>query len=250
MAKILEYRSFESFQSSYEHQENSNFFPPSLEIGPCFSRHLLVNRFLITKKPKYLFWSIESDSNVMMDPFCTETLNWWRNLLIESNKTIDKEILSQLLKNIGLALSRHRDLSNSFHYDSGFVHNYRKEDSYFSFETHPPRRCFRLIENFEKIVSKIEKIKILGGDLRLELESKYSISDLNTGFSNYNNIAAQVISKIHNMLPKNKNDKTDIFLTPFIAEEIYKDAKVYCLNLEYIVDTFQVVDYWSPDKKR
>ena len=120
----------------------------------------------------------------------------------------------------------------------------------FSFETHPPRRCFRLIENFEKIVSKIEKIKILGGDLRLELESKYSISDLNTGFSNYNNIAAQVISKIHNMLPKNKNDKTDIFLTPFIAEEIYKDAKAYCLNLEYIVDTFQVVDYWSPDKKR
>jgi len=42
---------------------------------------LLVNRFLITKKPKYLFWSIEADSNVMMDPFCAETLNWWRNLL-------------------------------------------------------------------------------------------------------------------------------------------------------------------------
>ena len=105
-------------------------------------------------------------------------------------------------------------------------------------------------QNREKIVSKIEKIKILGGDLRLELEGKYSISDLNTWFSNYNNIAAQVISKIHNMLPKNKNDKTDIFLTPFIAEEIYKDAKAYCLNLEYIVDTLQVVDYWSPDKKR
>jgi hypothetical protein len=185
-----------------------------------------------------------------MDPFCVETVNWWRSLLVKSNKVIDSEILSQLLRNIGIALSRYRDLSNSFHYDSGFVHKYIKEDSYFSFEVHPPRRCFRLVENFEKIIRKIEQVKILGGDLKLELETKYSISDLNTGFSNYESIAAQVISKTHNMLPKNKNDKTDIFLTPFIAEEIYKDAKVFCFRLEYIVDTFQIVDYWSPEKKR
>ncbi|MBT3475499.1 hypothetical protein HN460_01005 [bacterium] len=250
MTKILEYRSFESLQNKYKYQDNFSFFPPTLETGTCFSRHLLVNRFLITKKPKYLFWSIEADPNVIMDPFCVETVNWWRSLLVKSNKVIDSEILSQLLRNIGIALSRYRDLSNSFHYDSGFVHKYIKEDSYFSFEVHPPRRCFRLVENFEKIIRKIEQVKILGGDLKLELETKYSISDLNTGFSNYESIAAQVISKTHNMLPKNKNDKTDIFLTPFIAEEIYKDAKVFCFRLEYIVDTFQIVDYWSPEKKR
>ena len=51
-------------------------------------------------------------------------------------------------------------------------------------------------------------------------------------------------------LKKNINDKTNLFLTPYIAEEIYKDAKQFTLGLEYIVDTFQVVDYWSPDKKR
>ena len=37
------------------------------------------------------------------------------------------------------------------------------------------------------------------------------------------------------MLPKNKNDKTDNLLTPFIAEEIYKDPKTYSLNIEYLV---------------
>ena len=90
----------------------------------------------------------------------------------------------------------------------------------------------------------------MGLDLKLELEAKYKVKDLNVNFSEPSNIAAQVMSINHNDLKKNINDKTNLFLTPYIAEEIYKDAKQFTLGLEYIVDTFQVVDYWSPDKKR
>ena len=88
-----------------------------------------------------------------------------------------------LLKNIGLGLSRQRKPTDSYHYDSGLVNNFDGENSYISFEVHPPRRCFRLVENFEKIVNKINQIKILGLDLKLELEAKYKVKDLNVNFS-------------------------------------------------------------------
>jgi hypothetical protein len=250
MGKLLEYRSFESLQNAYDYQEETSFFAETLNGAHCFSRHLLVNRFLNTKKPKFLFWSIEADSNVITDPFCVETINHWRNLLSVTKDDSHKIVLSTLLKNVGLALSRNRNLSNSYHYDSGFVNNYNDKDSYISFEVHPPRRCFRLVENFEKIINKINQIKILGLDLKIELEAKYQVKDLNVNFSDSTNISAQVISKAFNNTKKNSNDKTDLFLTPFIAEAIYKDAKTFTLGLEYIVDTFQIVDYWSPDKKR
>ena len=250
MGNSLEYRTFESLQNSYDYQDNSAFFPPALDNENCFSRHLLVNKFLNTKKPKFLFWSIEADSNVMMDPFCVETVNYWKSMLLDSIDESKREIIETLLKNIGLGLSRQRKLTDSYHYDSGLVNNFDGENSYISFEVHPPRRCFRLVENFEKIVNKINQIKILGLDLKLELEAKYKVKDLNVNFSEPSNIAAQVMSINHNDLKKNINDKTNLFLTPYIAEEIYKDAKQFTSGLEYIVDTFQVVDYWSPDKKR
>ena len=250
MNKILQYLTFESLQNKYEYEDNSTFFPPTLETDSCFSRHLLVNRFIHTRMPKFLFWSIEADFNTLMDPFFIETINYWTKSYTELSGD-RKNIVKTLLENVGIALSKPRNLNNCFHYDTGYVHFVKGDtDSYISFEVHPPRRCFRLIESFEKIVNKINQIEILGGDLKIELEKKYLLDDLNINFSDKNHIAAQVISKIHNRLPKNKHDLSDLFLTPHIAEEIYKDAKVFCSNLEYIVDTFQIVDYWSPDKKR
>ena len=251
VVEILEYRTFESLQNKYKFQDNTTFFPPSLNTDKCFSRHLLVNRFLNTKNPKFLFWSIEKDSNVLMDSFCMETINYWRGLLIESNSREDKEILAQLLVNIGIALGEYKNSSKFFHYESGFVHcSKENQKAFVSFEVHPPRRCFRLVENFERIVRKIKQVEILGADMKSELTNKYSIDDLNIDFSDHIHIAAQVISKVHNKIPKNRHDTFDLFLTPFLAEEIYKDAKIFCEGLSYIVDTFQTVDYWSPDKKR
>tara|TARA_Y100001970_G_C14255813_1_gene875279 strand:- start:4784 stop:5536 length:753 start_codon:yes stop_codon:yes gene_type:complete len=250
VSKILEYLDFQSVQNQYEYQDETSFFPPTLETESCFSRHLLVNRFLQTKMPKFLYWSIEADPNVLMDPFCMETICYWTDSLNESNKE-NKEAIKKLLLNIGIALSKPRNLSKSFHYETGYVHYLsEKTEPYISFEVHPPRRCFRLVESFERVVSKIKQIEILGMDLKVELENKYSLVDLNVNFSDKNHVAAQVISRTHNNLQKNKNDKSDLFLTPHIAEEIYKDAKVFCRGLKYIVDTFQIVDYWSPDKKR
>ena len=40
-----------------------------------------------------------------------------------------------------------RNTSTDFHYDSGFVHCYRNEsEPLITFEIHPPRRCFVLLE--------------------------------------------------------------------------------------------------------
>ena len=91
MGNSLEYRTFESLQNSYDYQDNSAFFPPALDNENCFSRHLLVNKFLNTKEPKFLFWSIEADSNVIMDPFCVETVNYWKSkkIDIEDSKYIN-----------------------------------------------------------------------------------------------------------------------------------------------------------------
>ena len=63
-------------------------------------------------------------------------------------------------------------------------------------------------------------------------------------------IASQIISELHNKIPKNKTDKTELILTPFLAEKIYSDAVSFTEGLEYIVDTYRIVDYWDPDKKR
>ncbi|MBT4435356.1 hypothetical protein HOD02_03460, partial [bacterium] len=139
----------------------------------------------------------------------------------------------------------------SFHYDSGFVH-YKggKLHPLITFEVHPPRRCFRLIENFEEILSSINKINLLKLDLESELVRKYNLERININFTNPLLIASQIISELHNRIPKNKIDKTELILTPFLAEKIYSDAVSFTEGLEYIVDTYRIVDYWDPDKKR
>ena len=81
--------------------------------GVLENNQFTINRFLNTKNPKFLFWSIEKDSNVLMDPFCVEPINYWRGLLIESNSREDKEILAQLLVNIGIALGEYKNSSKS-----------------------------------------------------------------------------------------------------------------------------------------
>ncbi|MFL2630708.1 MAG: hypothetical protein ACJ0OP_03000 [Thermodesulfobacteriota bacterium] len=247
----LDYLDFDSIQNVYDYQDETNFFPPSLITDSCFSRHLLINKYLLTRKPKYLFWSIEFDSNSLMDPFLVETVNFWKELLINSSNSEDKLKLLSHLKNIGLALSQSRDSNLSFHYDSGFVH-YKGEKLHplITFEVHPPRRCFRLIENFEEILASINKINLLKLDLESELVRKYNLERININFTNPLLIASQIISELHNKIPKNKTDKTELILTPFLAEKIYSDAVSFTEGLEYIVDTYRIVDYWDPDKKR
>ena len=95
-----------------------------------------------------------------MDPFVVETINWWKINMIDSKNIEEKNMASILLKNIGIALSNSRDTSTDFHYDSGFVHSYKdKLSPVITFEVHPPRRCFRLIENFEKNHEKMSDSK-------------------------------------------------------------------------------------------
>ena len=53
---------------------------------------------------------------------------------------------------------------------------------------------------------------------------------------------------MHNRIKKVENDK--LILTPEIAYAIYEESKIFVENLQYIVDTFRIVDYWDPDKKR
>ena len=136
MGETLEYLNFESFQNKYEHENNSSFFPKTLDTNHCFSRHLLVNKYLKTKKPKFLYWAIEADPNVLVDPFCVETINHWTDLLSE-DKT-QKDTIQKLLINIGNALSKRRSLINCFHYDLGYVHFVKETISYISFGNVPP----------------------------------------------------------------------------------------------------------------
>ncbi len=186
-----------------------------------------------------------------MDPFVVETINWWKINMIDSKNIEEKNMASILLKNIGIALSNSRDTSTDFHYDSGFVHSYKdKLSPVITFEVHPPRRCFRLIENFEKIISTIKKLKLTNKDIELALTKKYHVENINLNFSNTTLIAAQIISQIHNKIPKNHRETSDLLLTPFLAEKIYSDANTFGFNLNYIVDTYRSVDYWDSDKKR
>ena len=82
----------------------------------------MINKYLSTKKPKYLFWCLEVDSNSLMDPFVVETINSWRDYMLNLGDKSKKSILSMLLNNVGVALSNPRNTSTNFHYDSGFVH--------------------------------------------------------------------------------------------------------------------------------
>ena len=76
--KIKEYKinyiSFENQQNKYDQGDNLAFFPETLNTPNCFSRHLLVNKYLITRSPKYLFWALEFDPNVLMDPYFVKQL--------------------------------------------------------------------------------------------------------------------------------------------------------------------------------
>ena len=107
-----------------------------------------------------------------------------------------------------------------------------------------------LIENFEKIISTIKKLKLTNKDIEPALTKKYHVENINLNFSNTTLIAAQIISQIHNKIPKNHRETSDLLLTPFLAEKIYSDANTFGFNLNYIVDTYRSVDYWDSDKKR
>ena len=143
------------------------------------------------------------------------------------------------------------DPNKDYHYDTGFVHSYKNpENPIITFEVHPPRRCFRLIENFENIIKEIGIMQTKEKDMESQIKNKYKIKDININFSNPLLIAAQIISQVHNGIKKNLNEKNELYLSPPLAEEIYSDALRFTKNLNYIVDTFQEVDYWDPDKKR
>ena len=86
-----------------------------MDTHHCFSRYLLINKYLETKKSKYLLWSIEFDSNTLMDPNVMESINWWRTIIDTSNKNGIKESALIMLKNIGIALLNFRDTSKDFH---------------------------------------------------------------------------------------------------------------------------------------
>ena len=194
---------------------------------------------------------MEFDSNSLMDPFVVETINWWRDYMVNSGDKSKKSILSVLLNNIGIALSNPKNTNTDFHYNSGFVHCYRnKSEPLITFEVHPPRRCFVLLENFEEIISTINKIRLTKKDCQSALIRKYNVENVNLNFSDSTLIAAQVISQMHNAILKNEQETSDLFLTPFLAEKIYSDASTFRANLNYIVDTYRDVDYWDPDKKR
>ena len=93
-------------------------------------------------------------------------------------------------------------------------------------------------------------MKLSNKDIQSRVSKKFKIKDINTNFSDPVLISAQIISQTHNKISKHINETDELFLTPFLAEKIYSDAVNFKTNLNYIVDTFQEVDYWDPDKKR
>ena len=183
-----------------------------------------------------------------MDPFFVETVNYW-SILLKSCETDDKASLKCLLGNVGESLRNSRDNNLFYHYDSGFVHSIKNSNEpIITFEVHPPRRCFRVIDNFNSIIRFLEISVKTHADLKEEIMNKYQIPDVSIDFGDLKITAAVIISELHNRIPK--KDKLDLYLTPFLAYEIYKDAVEHSVNLNYIVDTFRIVDYWDPDKKR
>ena len=183
-----------------------------------------------------------------MDPFFVETVNYW-SILLNSNECDDKASLKCLLGNVGESLRNSRDNNLFYHYDSGFVHSIKNcNEPIITFEVHPPRRCFRVIDNFDSIIRFLEISVKTHADLKEEIMNKYQIPDVSIDFGDLKITAAVIISELHNRIPK--KDKLDLYLTPYLAYEIYKDAVEHSVNLNYIVDTFRIVDYWDPDKKR
>ena len=67
----------------------------------------------MTKSPKYLFWALEFDTNVLMDPFFVETVNYW-SILLNSNECDDKASLKSLLGNVGAVSYTHLTLPTMF----------------------------------------------------------------------------------------------------------------------------------------
>ena len=134
------YIKFESQQNQYTDADKESFFSTNISFFKLFlATYILINKFLSTKKACYLFWAIERDTNVLMDPFVVETITYWTNLINESQN--DKNLFNNL-NNVGKSLINTRNNSNFFHYDTGFVHSYNGETELITFEVHPPRRCF------------------------------------------------------------------------------------------------------------
>ena len=244
MKTEFNYIPFDLQQNKYENGDNESFYPNTLDKN-CFSRHILINRYIVTKKPKYLFWALEHDPNVLMDPFFVETITYWVNQKLNNPRN---NLLDSQLNNVGEALKNSRNNNNFFHYDSGYVHSYCGEEPLITFEVHPPRRCYRIIDNFNLILNFIDKEIKDNSDLGLAVNKKFQIDISDIEIKDYNLIAAKIISSMHNRIKKVENDK--LILTPEIAYAIYEESKIFVENLQYIVDTFRIVDYWDPDKKR
>ncbi len=239
------YIKFESQQNQYIDADKESFFPPTLVSSNCFSRHILINKFLSTKKACYLFWAIERDTNVLMDPFVVETITYWTNLINESQN--DKNLFNNL-NNVGKSLINTRNNSNFFHYDTGFVHSYNGETELITFEVHPPRRCFRIIDNFNYIFNFLDDVLHSKKNAENLVKEKFQIDNFDLNPTDLKMTTANIISHLHNNIKK--IDSGNLKLSANIALNIYDQAKEFTNNLNYIVDTFRTVDYWDPDKKR
>lgn len=239
------YIKFESQQNHYIDSDKENYFPPTLISPNCFSRHILINKFLSTKKPYYLFWAIERDTNVLMDPFAVETITYWTNLINESQ---DNENLFNNLNNIGKSLTNSTNNSNFYHYDTGFVHSYDGKHELITFEVHPPRRCFRVIDNFNYILNFLNDALSSKNNVEKLIKKKFKLDNFDFNPADLKMTAAEIISRVHNNIKK--IDSGNLILSTNIALNIYNQAKEFTHNLNYIVDTFRTVDYWDPDKKR
>jgi len=92
-------------------------------------------------------------------------------------------------------------------------------------------------------------MKLTNKNLQPGLAKKYDVENINLNFSSPTLIATQVISQIHNKIPKNQEKASNLFLTPFLAEKICSDANTFSLNFNNIVNIYKTVDYWNPKKK-
>ena len=238
------YINFDSQQFVYEDGDNIDYFPPTLN-DDCFSRHLLINKYLSTKKPKYLFWSLERDINVLMDPFFVETITYWTNLNINQSSNN----ITNLINNISASIKNSRNNQNYYHYDTGLVHSYVNNDSpIITFETHPPRRCSRVVDTFDQIKRELESNSDDLNNLKKIFEKNYGISNIKIQLEDIDLMAADLFLLIHDSLKK--VDPISIKITPRILLKIVDDARSFLKGLNYIIDTFRIVDYWDPDKKR
>ena len=98
-----------------------------------------------------------------------------------------------------------------------------------TFEVHPPRRCYRIIDNFNLILNFIDKEIKDNSDLGLAVNKKFQIDISDIEIKDHNLIAAKIISSMHNRIKKVENDK--LILTPEIAYAIYEESKIFVENL-------------------